>query len=159
MPGWTIVADLALSTCLDINKNLIIGLLSAVSYCLVGYTKDILVVAAAAIAGTETVGATQWEAYAVLILGQTVWTLKKICARLDGPVDETAPLKAVPVHPLEEKLLPLRHDPGGPEPPEDKSGSGANDDSIWSYAGDEHDDPEVGPLSQSRGPSTGRLHL
>ncbi|KAH8074026.1 hypothetical protein JL721_2583 [Aureococcus anophagefferens] len=53
-----VVADVALSVCLDLNKNLIIGLLSAVAYCLVGYTKDVLIVVIAATAGREAVGAT-----------------------------------------------------------------------------------------------------
>ncbi|KAH8050744.1 hypothetical protein JL721_11319 [Aureococcus anophagefferens] len=88
-PGY-IALDLVLSVALDVNKNLVIGLLSAVSYCLVGYSKDILIVAFTAAAGSEHVSDAQWVAYALLVLGQTAWTAEKLAARLDADAVETA---------------------------------------------------------------------
>ena len=88
-PGY-VALDLVLSVALDVNKNLVIGLLSAVSYCLVGYSKDILIVAFTAAAGSEHVSDAQWVAYALLVLGQTAWTAEKLAARLDADAVETA---------------------------------------------------------------------
>ncbi|KAH8049872.1 hypothetical protein JL722_11653 [Aureococcus anophagefferens] len=113
-PGY-IALDLVLSVALDVNKNLVIGLLSAVSYCLVGYSKDILIVAFTAAAGSEHVSDAQWVAYALLVLGQTAWTAEKLAARLDADAVETAIARkrararvARPVRP------PVPADHGGP---------------------------------------------
>ncbi|EGB06032.1 hypothetical protein AURANDRAFT_65982 [Aureococcus anophagefferens] len=151
-----VVADVALSVCLDLNKNLIIGLLSAVAYCLVGYTKDVLIVVIAATAGREAVGATQWEAYALLCLGQLVWTVKKMAQRLAA--DETLPLKKAgpykaakiadsqpqlgalsdcKIDPQIAALFPKRHAPDRQDSTDGAADATLEDDAaLWSFVGE-----------------------
>jgi hypothetical protein len=152
-----VVADVALSVCLDLNKNLIIGLLSAVAYCLVGYTKDVLIVVIAATAGREAVGATQWEAYALLCLGQLVWTVKKMAQRLAA--DETLPLKKAgpykaakiadsqpqlgalsdcKIDPQIAALFPKRHAPPDRQDSTDGAADATLEDdaALWSFVGE-----------------------
>ncbi|KAH8049119.1 hypothetical protein JL722_12119 [Aureococcus anophagefferens] len=151
-----VVADVALSVCLDLNKNLIIGLLSAVAYCLVGYTKDVLIVVIAATAGREAVGATQWDAYALLCLGQLVWTVKKMAQRLAA--DETLPLKKAgpykaakiadsqpqlgalsdcKIDPQIAALFPKRHAPDRQDSTDGAADATLEDDAaLWSFVGE-----------------------
>ena len=82
VPVTLLLGDLALSASLDLVKNCLIGSLSALSYCLIGYTKDIAIVALSTLLTRVSLDHTQLEAYACLVVGQAVWTANKLLARL-----------------------------------------------------------------------------
>ena len=83
MSWWVLVADGALAFSLNLIQITILKRLSALTYMFAGYAKGFLTVAISVLFYHEAVDGLEVFGYAVMLMGQFIWSLRKI--RLRGP--------------------------------------------------------------------------
>ena len=83
MSWWVLVADGALAFSLNLIQITILKRLSALTYMFAGYAKGFLTVAISVLFYHEEVDGLEIFGYVVMLLGQFIWSLRKI--RLRGP--------------------------------------------------------------------------
>ena len=83
MSWWVLVADGALAFSLNLIQITILKRLSALTYMFAGYAKGFLTVAISVLFYHEAVDGLEVFGYVVMLMGQFIWSLRKI--RLRGP--------------------------------------------------------------------------
>lgn len=83
MSWWVLLADCCIAFSLNLIQIKIIGKLSALTYMFAGYIKGFLTVAISVAFFGEDVDALEIAGYAVMLLGQVLWSLRKLRHR--GP--------------------------------------------------------------------------
>ena len=82
MSWWVLLADGALAFSLNLIQITILKRLSALTYMFAGYAKGFLTVAISVLFYHEEVDGLEIFGYVVMLLGQFIWSLRKI--RLQG---------------------------------------------------------------------------
>ncbi|KAH8051889.1 hypothetical protein JL721_11033 [Aureococcus anophagefferens] len=115
-----VVADVALSVCLDLNKNLIIGLLSAVAYCLLVWTVKKM---AQRLAADETLPLKKAGPYKA--------------AKIADSQPQLGALSDCKIDPQIAALFPKRHAPDRQDSTDGAADATLEDDAaLWSFVGE-----------------------
>lgn len=78
MSPWVLLADCAIAFSLNLIQIKIIGRLSALTYMFAGYVKGFLTVAISVVFLNEATDALEISSYAVMLVGQLLWSLRKL---------------------------------------------------------------------------------
>ena len=83
IPTWLLLLDSVLAFALNITIMYMLQAFSALTYALCGYSKDVIVVGLSTILVNEQVSNLEWHAYAVMLVGQALWIVRKIDNQID----------------------------------------------------------------------------